>query len=53
MAEGVNNDGIDKVLILKTYVRPRTSGHKLNKFRNREETDKNWFTNKVMDEWSK
>ena len=33
--------------------RTRTNGFKLEKFRYRKEIGKNWFTNRVVNEWNR
>ena len=33
--------------------RTRTNGYKLEKFRFKTEIGKNWFTNRVVDEWNR
>ena len=44
---------MNKVLIVKEKVRTRTNGFKLDKFRYRKNIGKNWFTNRVVEEWNK
>ena len=48
-----NKGDINKVLIVKEKVRTRTNGFKLDKFRYRKNIGKNWFTNRVVEEWNK
>ena len=38
--------------IVEEQVRIQTNGFKLNKFKFRKEIRKNWFTNKVVEEWT-
>ena len=49
----VSSKGTNKVLIVKEKVRTQTNGFKLNKFRIRKYICKNWFTNRVIEEWNK
>ena len=51
--KGINKGDIAKVLKVKEQGRTRTHGYKLDKFRFRKEIGKNWFTNRVVDEWNK
>ena len=46
-------DKKDKVLLVKEQVITRTNGFKQDKFRFRKEIGKNWFTNRVVEEWNK
>ena len=38
--------------IVEEQVRIQTNGFKLNKLKFRKEIRKNWFTNKVVEEWT-
>ena len=51
--KGINKGDIDKVLIISEQDRTRSNGFKLDKFRFRREIGRNWFTNRVVDEWNK
>ena len=44
---------INKVLMIKEKVRTRANGFKLYKFKYRKDIGKNYFTNKVVEEWNK
>ena len=48
-----NKRDINKVFIVKEKERTRTNGFKLDKFRYRKDIGKNWFTNRVIEEWNK
>ena len=50
---GFNKGDISKVLIVSGPGGTRTNGFKLEKFRFRKEIGKNWFTNRVVDEWNR
>ena len=51
--KGFNKVDINKVFVVKEKVRTRTNGFKLDKFRYRKDIGKDWFTNRVVEEWSK
>ena len=51
--KGFNKGDIRKVLIVSGPGRTRTNGYKLKKFRFKKEIGKNWFTNRVVDEWNR
>ena len=51
--KGFNKGDISKVLIVNGPGRTRTNGYKLEKFRFKKEIGKNWFTNRVLDEWNR
>ena len=51
--KGINKGDISKVLIVSGPGITRTNGFKLEKFRFRKEIGKNWFTNRVVDEWNR
>ena len=51
--KGINKGDIDKVLIISEQDRTRSNGFKLDKFRFGREIGRNWFTNRVVDEWNK
>ena len=53
LVKGFNKGDISKVLIVKEKVRTRTNDFKLDKFRYKKNIGKNWFTNKVVEEWNK
>ena len=50
--KGYNKGDINKVLIASNQDRTRSNGFKLDKFRFRKEIGRNWFTNRVVDEWN-
>ena len=50
---GINKGNISKVLIVSDPGITRTNGFKLEKFRFKKEIGKNWFTNRVVDEWNR
>ena len=50
---GFNKRDISKILIVSGPGRTRTNGYKLEKFRFKKEIGKNWFTNRVVDEWNR
>ncbi len=51
--KGYNKVDINKVLIVKEQGRTRSNGFKLDKFRFNKDVGKNWFTNRVVDEWNR
>ena len=51
--KGFNKGNINKVLLVKEKVKTRTNGFKLDKFRYWKDVGKNWFTNRVVEEWNK
>ena len=51
--KGFNKGDISRVLIVSGPGVTRTNGFKLEKFRFRKEIGKNWFTNRVVDEWNR
>ncbi len=51
--KGYNKGDINKVLIVRERGRTRSNGSKLDKFRFNKDIGKNWFTNRVMDEWNR
>ncbi len=51
--KGFNRGDVTKVLIVKEPCRTRSNGFKLDKFRFNNDMDRNWFTNRVVDEWNK
>ena len=51
--KGFNKKDINKIIIVKEEVRARINGFKLDMFRFRKDVNKNWFTNKVVEEWNK
>ncbi|KAG7166732.1 RNA-directed DNA polymerase from mobile element jockey-like 30 [Homarus americanus] len=51
--KGINKGDIDKDFIISEQDKTRSNGFKLDKFRFRREIGRNWFTNRVVDEWNK
>ena len=51
--KGFNKGNISKVLIVSGPGRTRTNSYKLEKFRFKKEILKNWFTNRLVDEWNR
>ena len=51
--KGINKGDLYEVLIPKNDTRTRGNGYKLDKFRFRKDIGKNWFTNRVVDQWNK
>ena len=51
--KGYNRGDINKVLIFSEHGRTRSNGFKLDKFRFRKEIGRNWFTNRVVEEWNR
>ena len=51
--KGFNRGELGKVLIVSEQRRTRSNGCKLDKFRFRKEIGKNWFTNRVVNEWNR
>ena len=49
---GLNKGDLNKILIVSEQSRTRSNGYKLDKFRFRKEIGRNWFTNRVVDEWN-
>ncbi len=51
--KGYNKGDVNMVLIVKEQGRTRSNGFKLDKFRFNKDIGKNWFTNRVVDEWNR
>ncbi len=51
--KGYNKGDINKVLIVREQGRTRSNEFKLDKFRFSKDIGKNWFTNRVVDEWNR
>ncbi len=51
--KGYNKGDANKVLIVREQGRTRSNGCKLDKLRLNKDIGKNWFTNRIMDEWNK
>ena len=50
---GYNKGDITKVLRVNNQDITRNNGFKQEKFKFRRETGRNWFSNKVVDEWNR
>ncbi len=50
---GINKGDIGSILIVNQENRTRNNGFKLDKFKFKREIGKNWFGNRVVDEWNK
>ena len=51
--KGFNKGDVGKVLTISSQDRTRNNGFKLEKCRFNKEISKNWFTNRVVDDWNK
>ena len=51
--KGFNRRDINKVLRVKTQVRIRIYGFKLDQFKFMKKIEKKWFTDTVVEEWNK
>ena len=51
--KGINKGDIGRVLKISMQDRTRTNGFKLDKFRFQKEIGRNWFGNRVVDEWNR
>ncbi len=51
--KGYNNGNVNKILIVKEPGSTRGNGFKLDKFRFNKDMGKNWFTNRLVDEWNR
>ena len=51
--KGLNKGDTHKVLLVGEQSRTRNNGFKLDKFRFNRDIGKNWFTNRVVDEWNR
>ncbi len=50
--KGYNKGDVNKVIIIREQSRTRSSRFKLDKSRFNKDMGKNWFTNRVLDEWN-
>ena len=48
--KGFNKGNVEKVLMISSRDRTRNNGFKLEKCRFSKEIDRNWFTNRVIDD---
>lgn len=51
--KGFNKGDIYKVLLVRELGRIWSNGFKLDKFRFNRDIGKNWFINRVVDEWNR
>ena len=51
--KGINKGDINLVLKINNQGRTRSNGFKLDKFRFRKEIGRNWFGNRVVDQWNR
>ena len=51
--KGINKGDISKVLKFSEVSRTRSNGFKLTKFTFHREVGRNWYGNRVVDEWNK
>ena len=49
---GYNKEDVSKVLRITNQDTTRNNGFKLEKFRFRKVLGKNWFSNRVVEEWN-
>ena len=50
---GYNKGDVSETLIVSNQERTRSNGFKLDKWRFNTEIGRNWFTNRVVDEWNR
>ena len=50
---GYNKENISKIPSVNNQDITRNNGFKLKKFRFRREIGRNWFSNRVVDEWNR
>ena len=50
---GYNKGDVSKILRISNQDRTRSNGFKLEKSRFKKELGKNWFANRVVDEWNR
>ena len=53
MVKDFDKGNVGKVLTISSQDRTRNNGFKLEKCRFNKEIDRNWFTNKVVDDWNR
>ena len=51
--KGFNKSDVRKVLTISSQDRTRNNGFKLEKCRFNKEIRRNWFTNRVVDDWNR
>ena len=51
--KGFNNGDVGKILTISSQDRTRSNGFKLEKCRFRKLIGRNWFTNRVVDDWNR
>ena len=50
---GYNKGDVSKILRISNQDRTRNNGFKIEKSRYKKELGKNWFSNRVVDEWNR
>ena len=50
---GYNKGDVSEILVVCNQDRMRSNGFKLDKWRFNTEIGRNWFTNRVVDEWNR
>ena len=50
--KGFDKGDVGKILTISSQDRTRNNGFKLEKYRFNKEIGRNWFTNRVVDDWS-
>ena len=51
--QGFNKGNVGKGFTISSQDRTRSNGFKLKKYRFRKEMSRNWFTNRVVDDWNR
>ena len=51
--KGFNNWDVEKALMISSQDRTRNNGFKLEKCKFNKEIGRNWFTNRVVDDWNR
>ena len=50
--KGFNKEDVGKVLMISSQDKTRNNGFKLEKCKFSKEIGRNWFTNRVVDDWN-
>ena len=53
MGKGFNKGDVGKVLTISSQNRTRSNGFKLERYRFSKKLSRNWFTNRVVDDWNR
>ena len=53
VSKGFNKEDVGKVLTISSQDRTRNNGFKLEKCRFSKEISRNWFTNRMVDDWNR